>query len=87
MLDIPFVLAVKFYSSLQRLYSYIPLSTWTPKDIYTRLLSGQTGKQSISVGLNCLQVKTGDQRSPVVRLSSSIVKSVQSSTEGQRIPR
>ena len=37
------------------------------KGIYTRLLSGQTGKQSISVGLNCLQVKTGDQRSPVVR--------------------
>ena len=57
------------------------------KGIYTRLLSGQTGKQSISVGLNCLQVKTGDQRSPVVRSSSSIVKSVQSSPEGQRIPR
>ena len=39
------------------------------KGIYTRLLSGQTGNQSISFGLNCLQVKTGDQRSPVVRSS------------------
>ena len=57
------------------------------KGIYTRLLSGQTGNQSISLGLNCLQVKTGDQRSSVVVLSSSIVKSVQSSPEGQRIPR
>ena len=56
------------------------------KGIYTRLLSGQTGKQSISVGLNCLQVKTGDQRSPVVRSSSFIVKSVQSSPKGQIIP-
>ena len=28
--DITFVLAVKFWSSLHRLYSYISLSTWTP---------------------------------------------------------
>ena len=57
------------------------------KGIYTRLLSGQTGNLSISVGLNCLQVKTRDQRSPVVVSSSSIVKSVQSSPEGQIIQR
>ena len=39
------------------------------KGIYTRLLSGQTGNQSIFVGFNCLQVRTGDQRNPVVVLS------------------
>ena len=57
------------------------------KGIYTCLLSGQTGNKSISIGLNCLQVKTEDQRSPVVVYSSSIVKSVQLSPEGQIIPR
>ena len=36
------------------------------KGIYTRLLSGQTCNHSIFVGLNCLQLKTGDQRCPVV---------------------
>ena len=30
------------------------------KGIQTRLLSGQTGNHSIPVGLNCVQVKTGD---------------------------
>ena len=64
-----------------------PVHRLPRKGIYTRLLSGQTGNQSISVGLNCLQVKTGDQKSPVVVSSSSIVKSVQLSPEGQRIPR
>ena len=30
MSDIPLVLAVQFWSSLHRLYDYIPLNTWTP---------------------------------------------------------